>query len=92
MIDFEEIVQAMGLQFSLPESWSGIVISASSSMFKETIKIDDVKKLLFYEDLRRKNIASSNEIPSTLMMNSKKARLVANVGKYIRVIKPTADS
>lgn len=46
-------IQALTLLPSLPESWTGVVISVSDSMVKDETKLDDVKDLLLGEEIIR---------------------------------------
>lgn len=57
-IIFEENIQAVALMSSLPDSWSGLVVSVSESMSKNTLKLDDMKSQeLILGDLKRRNMS-----------------------------------
>lgn len=59
-IVFDDEVKALILLSSLPESWSGIVTSVSSSMAQEKLKLNDVRDLVLSEDIRRRSTAGTS--------------------------------
>ena len=50
-IDFSDKIQAVALLSSLPESWSSLIISVSTSMAKTEMSLDDVKDILLGEEI-----------------------------------------
>lgn len=67
--EYTKKIQAAAILSSLPDSWSSLIISVSTSMAKTEMTLDDIKDILLGEELRRKNLPSNSS--STLVLDSK---------------------
>ena len=80
-IDFSDKIQAVALLSSLPESWSSLIISVSTSMAKTEMSLDDVKDILLGEEMRRRNLPSGSS--SALIMDSRSRGRSKTKGKKL---------
>ena len=59
-MDFDDEVRALLILCSLPESWNGLVMVVSNSVFgSNTLKFDDVVGVILSEEMRRKRIGET---------------------------------
>ena len=59
-VNFDEEIRALLILCSLPESWNGLVMAVSNSIFRSnTLKFDDVIGVILSEETRRKSSGGS---------------------------------
>jgi hypothetical protein len=60
-VDFHDEVRALLVLCSLPESWNGLVMAVSNSVFgSNTLKFDDVVGVILSEEMRRKSTGDTS--------------------------------